>query len=228
MKVAIAASLVGAIVGELPTGAVAGIGAQAARPAPITARPIQIWSALVAGSLLAALLVAIVGLVRADRRSAAWGRGRHEQARAPPGRRWSALRRARRGAGAAASRRGGAALSARVGSRGRPSLLLAVAASASPSSAAGSAAPSSIGGDRAARRRARWRRACALAARSAGVGGRRRPGFWALAAARWLLAWLLVTRLSRWSGRTRAARRLLLQHRRPAPLRRLASSSSGR
>ncbi|TJV29856.1 MAG: ABC transporter permease [Mesorhizobium sp.] len=55
MKVAVAASLVGAIVGELPTGAVAGIGAY-------YSQTIDIWSALVAGSVVAALLVMVVGI----------------------------------------------------------------------------------------------------------------------------------------------------------------------
>jgi NitT/TauT family transport system permease protein len=62
MKVAIAASLVGAIVGELPTGAVAGIGSKLLAGAYYS-QTIDIWAALVAGSVLAGLLVAIVGLV---------------------------------------------------------------------------------------------------------------------------------------------------------------------
>lgn len=61
MKVAVAASLVGAIVGELPTGAVAGIGAKLLAGAYYS-QTIDIWSALVAGSVVAALLVAFVGL----------------------------------------------------------------------------------------------------------------------------------------------------------------------
>ena len=56
MKVAIAASLVGAIVGELPTGAVAGIGAKLL-VGSYYSQTIEIWSALVAGSVVAALLV---------------------------------------------------------------------------------------------------------------------------------------------------------------------------
>ena len=59
MQVAIAASLVGAIVGELPTGAVAGIGAKLLAGAYYS-QTIDIWSALVAGSIIAALLVTIV------------------------------------------------------------------------------------------------------------------------------------------------------------------------
>ena len=62
MKVAIAASLVGAIVAELPTGAVAGIGAQLL-VGSYYSKSIQMWSALVVGSLLAAVLVTAVGVV---------------------------------------------------------------------------------------------------------------------------------------------------------------------
>jgi len=62
MKVAVAASLVGAIVGELPTGAVAGIGAKLLSGSYYS-QTIDIWSALVAGSVVAALLVMLVGLV---------------------------------------------------------------------------------------------------------------------------------------------------------------------
>ena len=61
MKVAVAASLVGAIVGELPTGAVAGIGAKLLAGAYYS-QSIDIWSALVAGSVVAALLVMVVGI----------------------------------------------------------------------------------------------------------------------------------------------------------------------
>ncbi|MBB3309452.1 NitT/TauT family transport system permease protein [Rhizobium sp. BK196] len=62
MKVAIAASLVGTIVGELPTGAVAGIGSKLLAGSYYS-QTIDIWAALVAGSVLAAILVAFVGLV---------------------------------------------------------------------------------------------------------------------------------------------------------------------
>ena len=61
MKVAVAASLVGAIVAELPTGAVAGIGAKLLS-ASYYSQTIDMWSALVAGSIVAALLVTLVGL----------------------------------------------------------------------------------------------------------------------------------------------------------------------
>lgn len=61
MKVAVAASLVGAIVAELPTGAVAGIGSKLLA-ASYYSQTIDMWSALVAGSIVAALLVTLVGL----------------------------------------------------------------------------------------------------------------------------------------------------------------------
>lgn len=60
MKVAIAASLVGAIVGELPTGAVAGLGARLLAGS-YYGQTVQIWAALVAAAVLAAALLAIVG-----------------------------------------------------------------------------------------------------------------------------------------------------------------------
>jgi NitT/TauT family transport system permease protein len=61
MKIAVAAALVGAIVGELPTGAQAGLGARLLAGS-YYGQTIQIWSALVAASLLAGLLVALVGV----------------------------------------------------------------------------------------------------------------------------------------------------------------------
>jgi len=60
MKVAVAISLVGAIVGELPTGAVAGLGARLLAGS-YYGQTIQIWSALVVAALLAGTLVALVG-----------------------------------------------------------------------------------------------------------------------------------------------------------------------
>jgi NitT/TauT family transport system permease protein len=60
MKVAIAASLVGAIVAELPTGAVAGIGAKLLIGA-YHSQSIDIWAALIAGSVVALILVGLVG-----------------------------------------------------------------------------------------------------------------------------------------------------------------------
>ena len=62
MKVAIAISLVGAIVGELPTGAVAGLGARLLAGS-YYGQTIQIWSALISAACMAAILVAIVGVV---------------------------------------------------------------------------------------------------------------------------------------------------------------------
>lgn len=61
MKVAVAASLVGAIVAELPTGAVAGIGSKLLAGSYYS-QTIDMWAALIAGSVLAALLVTIVGI----------------------------------------------------------------------------------------------------------------------------------------------------------------------
>ncbi len=61
MKVAVAISLVGAIVGELPTGAVAGLGARLLTGS-YYGQTIQIWSALVAAAVLAATLVGLIGL----------------------------------------------------------------------------------------------------------------------------------------------------------------------
>ncbi len=61
LKVGIAASLVGAIVGELPTGAVAGLGARLLSGS-YYGQTVQIWAALFAAALVAATLVAIVGV----------------------------------------------------------------------------------------------------------------------------------------------------------------------
>ena len=61
MKVAIAISLVGAIVGELPTGAVAGLGARLLAGS-YYGQTIQIWSALIVAAFLAAILVTLVGM----------------------------------------------------------------------------------------------------------------------------------------------------------------------
>lgn len=60
MKVAVAASLVGAIVGELPTGAVAGIGAKLLNGSYYS-QTIDMFSALLAGSVVAVILVSLVG-----------------------------------------------------------------------------------------------------------------------------------------------------------------------
>jgi NitT/TauT family transport system permease protein len=61
MKVAVAASLVGAIVGELPTGAVAGIGSKLLSGSYYS-QTIDMFAALVAGSVVAVLLVSLVGV----------------------------------------------------------------------------------------------------------------------------------------------------------------------
>jgi NitT/TauT family transport system permease protein len=60
MKVAVAISLVGAIVGELPTGAVAGLGARLLTGS-YYGQTVQIWSALIMAALIAAVLVGLVG-----------------------------------------------------------------------------------------------------------------------------------------------------------------------
>lgn len=60
LKVAMAASLVGAIIGELPTGAVAGLGARLLAGS-YYGQTVQIWSALLMAAILAAVLVGIIG-----------------------------------------------------------------------------------------------------------------------------------------------------------------------
>jgi len=62
MKIAIAASLVGAIVGELPTGAVAGLGARLLTGS-YYGQTVQIWAALFAAAIMAGVLVGIVGIL---------------------------------------------------------------------------------------------------------------------------------------------------------------------
>jgi NitT/TauT family transport system permease protein len=62
LKVGVAASLVGAIVGELPTGAVAGLGARMLSGS-YYGQTVQIWSALVMAAILAAALVGLIGLI---------------------------------------------------------------------------------------------------------------------------------------------------------------------
>ncbi|SLN14399.1 Putative aliphatic sulfonates transport permease protein SsuC [Pseudoruegeria aquimaris] len=63
MKVAIAAALVGAIVAELPAGAIRGLGARMLTGS-YYGQTIQIWSALFMAALLAACLVGLVGLLQ--------------------------------------------------------------------------------------------------------------------------------------------------------------------
>jgi len=62
LKIGVAAALVGAIVAELPTGAVRGLGARLLAGS-YYGQTIQIWSALLTAAALAAALVMIVGLV---------------------------------------------------------------------------------------------------------------------------------------------------------------------
>ena len=61
IKVAVAASLVGAIVGELPTGAVAGIGSKLLAGSYYS-QTIDVWAALIAGSVVAVILVMLVDI----------------------------------------------------------------------------------------------------------------------------------------------------------------------
>jgi NitT/TauT family transport system permease protein len=61
LKVAVAISLVGAIVGELPTGAQAGLGARLLAGS-YYGQTVQMWAALFAAALLAAILVAVTGI----------------------------------------------------------------------------------------------------------------------------------------------------------------------
>lgn len=63
LKIGIAASLVGAIVGELPTGAVRGLGARLLSGS-YYGQTVQIWAALIAAAVLAASLVGIVGIIQ--------------------------------------------------------------------------------------------------------------------------------------------------------------------
>jgi len=60
LKVAIAASLVGAIVGELPTGAIEGLGARMLIGSQF-GEPLIMWAALVAAAVLAGGLILLVG-----------------------------------------------------------------------------------------------------------------------------------------------------------------------
>ncbi|WP_299814832.1 ABC transporter permease subunit [uncultured Jannaschia sp.] len=59
LKIAVAAALVGAIIGELPTGAVRGLGARLLAGS-YYGQTIQIWSALFAAAIVAAALVALI------------------------------------------------------------------------------------------------------------------------------------------------------------------------
>ena len=59
LKVGIAASLVGAIVGELPTGAIEGLGARMLIGSQFGS-PIIVWAALFAAAIMAGLLIVAV------------------------------------------------------------------------------------------------------------------------------------------------------------------------
>lgn len=63
LKIGIAAALVGAIVAELPTGAVRGLGARLLSGS-YYGQTLQIWAALFTAAILAASLVAIVGVIQ--------------------------------------------------------------------------------------------------------------------------------------------------------------------
>lgn len=63
LKVGVAASLVGAIVGEMPTGAVAGLGARLLAGS-YYGQTVQIWSALLMAAALAAAMVGLIGLIQ--------------------------------------------------------------------------------------------------------------------------------------------------------------------
>ena len=73
LKVAAAASLVGAIIGELPTGAVAGLGARMLSGS-YYGQTIQIWAALMMAAILAAALVGVIGVVERVTYAAMGGR----------------------------------------------------------------------------------------------------------------------------------------------------------
>lgn len=63
LKIGVAASLVGAIVGELPTGAVRGLGARLLTGS-YYGQTVQIWSALMMAAICAAVLVGVIGLMQ--------------------------------------------------------------------------------------------------------------------------------------------------------------------
>ena len=62
LKVAVAAAVVGTIVAELPSGAVAGLGARLLQGS-YYGQTVQIWAALFAAATLAAGLVVIIGII---------------------------------------------------------------------------------------------------------------------------------------------------------------------
>lgn len=62
LKVAVAAALVGTIVGELPTGAIEGLGARMLIGSQF-GEPLIMWASLVAAAVLAGMLILVVGVV---------------------------------------------------------------------------------------------------------------------------------------------------------------------
>ena len=62
LKVAVAAALIGTIVGELPTGAIEGLGARMLIGSQF-GEPLIMWAALFAAAILAGGLIAIVGVI---------------------------------------------------------------------------------------------------------------------------------------------------------------------
>lgn len=62
LKVAVAAALIGTIVGELPTGAIEGLGARMLIGSQF-GEPLIMWSALFAAAILAGMLIVAVGIV---------------------------------------------------------------------------------------------------------------------------------------------------------------------
>ncbi len=62
LKVAIAAALIGTIVGELPTGAIEGLGARMLIGSQF-GEPLIMWAALFAAAILAGVLILLVGLI---------------------------------------------------------------------------------------------------------------------------------------------------------------------
>ena len=62
LKVAVAAALIGSIVGELPTGAIEGLGARMLIGSQF-GEPLIMWAALFAAAILAGMLILVVGVV---------------------------------------------------------------------------------------------------------------------------------------------------------------------
>ena len=193
MKVAIAASLVGAIVAELPTGAVAGIGAKLLIGA-YHSQTIDIWAALIAGSVVA-LDPGRHGRVRRPA-------GREEHGRAAGmtrlGLSWQALAALVLCVGAAF---GLPLFGAQPGmSAAATAEIFALILAAIAFSAGSGFRPSSVFLLFAATHGAAW----LLISDLAGNEGTARLSYFALLAATWLLAWRTVSVLSRPSPRYRA------------------------